>query len=86
MSKFYLHFGRSFFFQMIPKAPKKTVWLSIFFCAFGIFRHKSCLLNVVEIDYIGAHSTEIMLRQGSKEMEYEEEYIGNLVNKFLKYF
>jgi len=27
-----------------------------------------------------------MLRQGSKEKVYEQEYNGNLVNKFLKYF
>jgi len=33
-----------------PKSAKKTDNLTVFFCAFGICRHKSCLLNIGEID------------------------------------
>jgi len=33
-----------------PKSAKNTVKFPVFFCAFGIWAHKSCLKNVDEID------------------------------------
>jgi len=36
----------------IPKAQKNTVKLSVFFCSSGICAHKSCSLNVGEIDFL----------------------------------
>jgi hypothetical protein len=34
-----------------PESAKKTDSLIVFFCTFGIRRHKSCAKNISEIDY-----------------------------------
>jgi len=46
----FINILRAAFTREEPESAKKTVKLSIFFCAFGICAHKSCSLNVGEID------------------------------------
>jgi len=46
----FINILRTAFTLVDPESIKRYWWLNCIFCAFGIYEHKSCMLNIDEID------------------------------------